>query len=404
MTRKPQQDDNGKIIAIVETSRPVVLAENSIRNDDLVRLLAATGATVLWIDVTAVARTLAALGTRHTVHHRDYLRNQPALVRQMMRATKVVGAGISPKGRLPASSSAFGLAGRDMSSYWPVESANAFIDTVVSVLVDGCHAQISCRLLGEDGKTFDAEVAAVPASSDDDGSLWLLLAVRDVSSERQAVSVLEASELRYRYLFEYMPIALTQVDASGLVELFGALRKQGVTDLFAYIDGHPEFMDVAMERILVEQVNQAAADLFAAKSREDMEGRIARYWDAGLPTLRKSLEARYRGEEFFQQEAKVRRLDGGVVDVLYAAARHGSLPNKSLVAFIDISDRKRSEEALRRSERRYQDLFQAMTVSFWELDLTTINDLLDQSATLPNISRTIRTVLPRSFRQHGSST
>jgi len=377
VARKLQRDDDGKPVTVVETSRPVVLTESRVRNDDLVRLLAATGAAVIPVDVTAVTRIFASLGSRHKQNYRDYLRNEPALVLQMMHAAKVMAAEISPKGRLPESLSAIGRAGRDLSSFWPLESADAFVDTIVSVLVDGCQVRSSCRLLCEEGRPFEAEVAAVPATSDGDG-VHLLLAVRDVSPEREAVALIEASELRYRYLFEYMPIALTQVDASGLVEVFGALRKQGVTDLSAYIDAHPEFMDVAMERMLVEQVNQASADLFAATSREDMRGPIARYWDAGLPTLRKSLEARYRGEEFFQEEAKMRRLDGGVVDVLYAAARHGSLPNKSLVAFMDISDRKQAEHELRRSERRYQDLFQAMTVSFWELDLTTIDDLLDR--------------------------
>ncbi|MGF9692528.1 ATP-binding protein [Rhizobium sp. 0TCS1.26] len=321
---------------------------------------------------------LAALGADRRSDLREHLRNEPDLVAQIMRVARVAEAEQSAEGSRAVAPSALGPAGSSVTCFWPQESADAFVDTVVSVLVDNSPAQSACRLLRDGTTIFDADVTAVPASADGSG-VRIFLAVRDVSADREAFAALEASERRYRHLFEYMPIALAEVDASGLVEMFGALRRQGVTDLSTYIDAHPEFLDAAMSVMLVEQVNQTTADLFGAKVREDMNGNLTRYWDVGLPTLRKSLEARYRGESFFQGEAQMRRLDGDVVDVLFATARHGHHQSKSLAAFVDFTDRKRSEKALRRSERRYQDLFQAMTVSFWELDLTAINDLLEAS-------------------------
>jgi PAS domain-containing protein len=62
-------------------------------------------------------------------------------------------------------------------------------------------------------------------------------------------------------------------------------------------------------------------------------------------------------------------LDGRVVDV-FSASRVGptSEPGMSLLGVIDITDRKQAEEARCRSEKRYENLFQAMAVSFMELD------------------------------------
>ena len=375
-TVKLQRRVDGKPIAILETSRPLI-SEREVHDDGLARLLDAAGFVVVPIDVTAVASRIAALGEAERINYREYCKAEPQLVREMMRAARVAVGETSGKALTPAATAAFGPAGRELSSFWPEESAEAFVDTILSVLFEGGHARASCRLLGSDGSPFEAEVTVVPASPDRD-RVCLLLAVRDVSDERQAFAVLKASELRYKHVFDHLPIAMAEIDTSGLAEMFRELRQQSVTDLSAYLDEHPEFLDAALRAMKVVQSNPTHFRLMAAEREEEMLGDLTPYWDLGMPVLRKSFEARYRGEEFFESEVTLRRLDGGTVQVLFATARHGYLQNRAVCSFIDITERNIAEQALRRSERRYQDLFQAMTVSFWELDLTAINELLEE--------------------------
>ncbi|EEQ94458.1 PAS domain-containing protein [Brucella sp. ZJ1_1] len=198
---------------------------------------------------------------------------------------------------------------------------------------------------------------------DNDGRIvqWYGLST-DIDDQVKAEDALKQSERRYRDLFQYMPIALTQIDAQKLAVLFKELRSQGVEELRDYIDEHPDFLMRAVEALEVEEVNDHILGMFGASSPSEMYGSAGRYWQPGLDTIRRSIEARYRGEEVFQEETKVMRLDGSVIDVLFTTARPDAVADKSLVGFIDITQRKKAEEALQERERSLWRLVEALPV------------------------------------------
>nr|CAD6437583.1 PAS domain-containing sensor histidine kinase [Rhizobium sp. Q54] len=369
--QRVRRDDEGRAIAIIEVSRREAADETSRAP---LAMLSAMATTVVELDIPTAAVRLK--NWRSPSNEQQDLIDDADLLHTIMEQTRIVSVLCEPEGNHNNSPSPSKLSGASVLSLWPEESAAEFIRAIRATVLEGGAGRAECRML-RDGVAFDAQVTTVPTISAD-GRLSLLLGINDISAQKEAYSRLEASEVRFRHLFQYMPIGLAQVDAGRLVTMFGDLRKQGVVDLAPYIDEHPEFLREALEAMHVEEVNDHNVLLFGAKSSQEMKGPITRYWQEALPTIRRSLEARYRGEDFFQEHAKITRLDGRAVDVLYAAARHGRSPGKSLVAFIDISDQKAAEEALRRSERRYQDLFQAMTVSFWELDLSDTGRLIDR--------------------------
>lgn len=332
---------------------------------EITSLLSVAGVEVWSVDAQAAHEIMTSFQT-DAEPVRDYLRRTPEAVDRMLSAV-VVRRAVNDAG---SSSSGHHV--------WPEESRYAFIEIMAGVLMDGSPVDVSCRVLRQHGDTFEGQMTACRAQSKMD-DVRILIAVRDVSAEHKAFADLRDSELRYKHVFDNLPIALAEIDSSGLAEMFGDLRKQGVTDFSAYLDSHPEFIDAALKVMRVESVSKAHARLMGTENPGDMLGDLVHFWDVGLPVLRQSLEARFRGEEFFQAETKLRRLDGGVVDVLFSTARHGYLQDRAVCSFVDFTERNKADQALRKSERRYQDLFQAMTVSFWELDLSLVSDLLDES-------------------------
>jgi C4-dicarboxylate-specific signal transduction histidine kinase len=170
--------------------------------------------------------------------------------------------------------------------------------------------------------------------------------VRDLEKLNAA---LQKSEQRYRNLFHHMPIALWQLNASKLVELFKELRAQGVMELRPYIHQHPYVLQQLMDAVKIEEVNERMIALLGARDANEILG-LARFRNMDPDAFLRGLESRWCGEPMHQLETKITTLDGRVIDVLFAATRPGLLtdPDISLVGLIDITERVRAQEMLQR--------------------------------------------------------
>ncbi|MEW5870026.1 MAG: PAS domain S-box protein [Chloroflexota bacterium] len=175
--------------------------------------------------------------------------------------------------------------------------------------------------------------------------------VQDITWRKETEFARQASELRYRNLFENSPISLWEEDFSGVKQRLDILRQAGVSDFTAYFSQHPQAILDCLSTVRVLDVNQATVRLHGAQTKAQLLGSL----DAVLPLEHLQqfvveLVNIAEGKKNFSWEGRNRTLDGRQIDV---SLNWSVMPGYEetlehvIVSVIDITERNRAEETLR---------------------------------------------------------
>lgn len=163
---------------------------------------------------------------------------------------------------------------------------------------------------------------------------------------------LKESESRYRTIFDDSPIAILEGDLSPFKARLEQLHQSGITDMGAYLDANPdEIMNLAgLGRI--NGVNQAAFKLMGVENKEQVSMSIFSYFtDGSLDIFKRQIIALDAGAMRFEGEVPVQSITGEMRFITFSLVilpEHAATWSKILVSFIDITERKRAEEQVKR--------------------------------------------------------
>lgn len=189
------------------------------------------------------------------------------------------------------------------------------------------------------------------------------------------------SELALPNLFDATPTALWLEDYSQLHDLFEGWRKQGVTNLPAFLKEDTTRLAACAASIQILRVNQRTLSMYAADSPEELVAHLAEILrDALAEAFISELDQLWRGGSAFQSQTVNYTLDGRRLDILLKGV---VLPDNDthwdrvLVSIDDITELENARRRLMASEQYAQGIFEQAPVSLWVEDFSAIRHLLE---------------------------
>ncbi len=190
---------------------------------------------------------------------------------------------------------------------------------------------------------------------------YVVVTSTDISTLVAAETEARYNENRYHQLFEHAPVSLWEYDVAESDDYF-QLQMKGITvDLAEYMESNPAMVQEALKKIKLIDINQKTVELYRAKDKAQI---LENLWDNLQPeeveTFRRGATAYLKSEPFFECETSTMTLDGQHMDILYRMTfpYRDDTCRRVLVSVVDITERKRFEEALKKSESMYRAIFE----------------------------------------------
>ena len=175
----------------------------------------------------------------------------------------------------------------------------------------------------------------------------------DVTVQKQAEAELRESEGRYRHIFQSAGVSIWEEDFSEVKAAVDQLKAQGVTDFREYLAGHPEFVRQAVSMVKLMDVNETTLTLLEARSKDELLVSLDQiFLPETLEAFASELIALAEGRTRFEAETALRTLQGNRRSVLFTIVFPADTAalRSVLVTITDITERKRLDNELRRSQ------------------------------------------------------
>jgi two-component system, cell cycle sensor histidine kinase and response regulator CckA len=236
------------------------------------------------------------------------------------------------------------LSGKDIRDFMHPDSVSGIVGRIQTSLKKGIQApMVEERFVRIDGTTIDGEVVAIPLTYE--GEPAMLVIIRDITERREARQALIAREQELNNIFEFTGTAMLIVE----------------------------------EDMTISKCNHEFEQLIGY-TKQEIEGAMS--WTGfvhpdDLGRMVEFYKARRLGNSEAPAQYESRAIDrNGIVKHIHLTVGFIPETGQTVAAVLDITSRKRSENALRESEEKLRNLFDSSkdviflsTITGWFYDI-----------------------------------
>jgi PAS domain S-box-containing protein len=245
------------------------------------------------------------------------------------------------------------VVGKNVSTYYPGEYLRSRKDEILPALLREGHRHIEQTVLPRQGKPISTRQSTFLIRDENGNPFRVAVVISDITERKAGEDALRASEERFRVTFEEAPVGMAICVEDGVI----AKANRALCRISGYTQE--------------ELIGRHVRDLAHPEDRETSGPFVKKLLAGEIPSF--TLEKRYLrkdGQPFWAQAT--------------TAAAHG--PDGKIAFALgvveDIDDRKRAEEDLRQSERRFRNYFEqgliGMAVTSVDKRWLEVNDRLCQ--------------------------
>jgi PAS domain S-box-containing protein len=263
------------------------------------------------------------------------------------------------------------------------------------------------EIIGGERRYF--QLTTAPVKDDKGNIIQMVELTQDITERKRAEEALLESEKRYRSLFEDSPISLWEEDFSDIKKYIDSLSVSGVKDFRTYFNNHPEDVTNCAGMVKIVDINKVTLELYKAKSKEELLGNLKKVFsDESGEVLREELIAIAEGKPRFEIEAMNQTLTGEKRHIVLRwsmAPDYEAMWSRVLVSVTDLTEHKRTEEALRESEIKFRSITQSATdaiisadgddnIISWNKGAQTIFGYTEEEA----LGKSLTMIMPERYR------
>ena len=186
----------------------------------------------------------------------------------------------------------------------------------------------------------------------------------------------------HEQMFDLAPASLWLEDYSGIKRLFDAWRAEGVEDLAAMFETHPERLAEVAAAPMVLKVNQRTLQMFGAATQEELVGQLSKvFGDDTLHKFGQEMVQLWTTGSHFSGPSVNYTLSGERLDIEVQArvlAGHEAHWDRVMVSLQDVTAREQATRQLKASEAYAHNLFKFSPVSLWVEDFSGVRALMDE--------------------------